>query len=70
MEEIIIEERKLRENLVQVLNNSNLPAIIKKYVLREMFEQIEVIEQKQYEQAVWNTEHKKENEKKEKKENG
>lgn len=70
MDEIVLEERKLRESLASILNEIKLPAVIKKYALREMLNQLDIIEQKEFEQAVWNAEHKKENEKKEKKENG
>lgn len=67
MDEIVIEERKLRESLASILNEIKLPAVIKKYALREMLEQLNIIEQKEFEQAV---EAKKKNEAKEKKENG
>lgn len=70
MEELILKERKTREELVQVVNNAGLPAFILKPILKDLFEQVNVLEKQQYEQAVWNAEHKKENEKKEKKENG
>lgn len=67
MDEIVLEERKLRESLASILNEIKLPAVIKKYALREMLEQLNIIEQKEFEQAV---EAKKKNEAKEKKENG
>lgn len=54
MEEIIIKERETRENIVQTINQSNLPAFILKPILRDMLEQIERLEQQQYEIAMQN----------------
>lgn len=67
MDEIVLEERKLRESLASILNEIKLPAVIKKYALREMLNQLDIIEQKEFEQAL---EAKKKNETKEKKKNG
>lgn len=54
MEDIIIKERETRENIVQVINQSNLPAFILKPILKDMLEQIERLEQQQYEIAMQN----------------
>ncbi len=67
MDEIVLDERKLRESLANLLNEIKLPAVIKKYALREMLNQLDIIEQKEFEQAL---EAKKKNETKEKKKNG
>lgn len=67
MDEIVLDERKLRESLANLLNEIKLPAVIKKYALREMLNQLDIIEQKEFEQAL---EAKKKNEAKEKKKNG
>lgn len=63
MEEIIIRERKMREAIVQAINNSGLPAIMIKPVLNEFLTQVTTLEQQQYEQAVINKQ--KENKEKE-----
>ena len=63
MEEIIIKERETRENIVQAINKSNLPAFILKPILKDMLEQIEQLEQQQYNIAIENKK-KKEAEKK------
>lgn len=62
MEEIILRERELRENIVQEINNSNLPAFIIKPIFKDMLMQLEQLEAQQYEQAKANK--KKENKKK------
>ena len=54
MEELILQERKIRENIVQTINDSNLPAFILKPILQDMLEQIEKIEVQQYELALQN----------------
>lgn len=63
MDELIIKEREFKEKLVQLINESQLPAFVIKPMLKEMFEQVNVLEQQQYEQACANKE------KKEKEEN-
>ncbi len=62
MDEIIIKERELRENIVQLINNSNLPAFILKPIFKDIFEQLENIEKEQYETAKNNLENRKEKE--------
>ena len=66
MDEIVLEERKLRESLASILNEIKLPAVIKKYALREMLNQLDIIEQKEFEQALES----KNKDAKEKKKNG
>lgn len=51
MEELIVKEREFREKLAQVVNESGLSAFIIKPILKELFEQVMVLEQQQYEQA-------------------
>ena len=50
MDELIIKEREFKEKLVQLINESQLPAFVIKPMLKEMFEQVNVLEQQQYEQ--------------------
>ena len=52
MEELILNERKLKENLVQAVNDSKLPAFIIKPILKELLGQVNILEQQQYEQAM------------------
>lgn len=51
MEEIIIKERELRENLIQLINNSGMPAFILKPIIKEIYDQVINIENQQYEEA-------------------
>lgn len=51
MEEIIIKERELRENLIQLINSSGLPAFILKPIVKEIYDQVINIENQQYEEA-------------------
>ena len=59
MEELILKEREFREKIVEVINNSNLPAFIIKPTLKELLGQIDLLEQQQYEKAVNGKEKKK-----------
>lgn len=51
MEELILKEREIKENLVELINNSNLPAFILKPIIKEMWEQLNIQEKQQYENA-------------------
>ena len=44
MEELILKEREFRKKIVEVINNSNLPAFIIKPTLKELLGQIELLE--------------------------
>lgn len=63
MEEIILKKREFEENLVKLINDSNLPAFILKPVIKDLFEQLNVLEQQQLEQAQKNKEEKNKKEK-------
>ena len=52
MEELILKEREFKEKIIEVINNSNLPAFIIKPVLKDLFEQVNTLEQQQYEKAL------------------
>ena len=54
MEELILKEREFKENIVQVVNNSKLPAFIIKPILKDLFEQVNVLEEQQYRKAIEN----------------
>lgn len=51
MEELILKENKFKEDIVDIINNSELPALIIKPILKELFEKICLLEQQQYQQA-------------------
>ena len=51
MEEIILMKKEFEENLVKLINESNLPAFILKPIVKELFEQLNIVEQQQLEQA-------------------
>lgn len=52
MEDIIIKERDFRKQLAEIFNNSKIPAIILKPIVKELLEQICLLEQQQYEEAL------------------
>ena len=51
MEELILKEREIKEKLVDLVNSSNLPAFILRPIFKEMLEQLNIIEETQYNQA-------------------
>ena len=51
MEEIILKKREFQENLVNLINESNLPAFVLKSVVKDLLEQLNILEQRQFEQA-------------------
>lgn len=54
MEDLILKEREFKEKIVETINKSNLPAFILRPTLKELFDQITLLEQQQYEQALKN----------------
>ena len=52
MEELILKEREFKEKMVNVINNSNLPAFIIKPILKELFEQVNLLEEQQYQEVL------------------
>lgn len=58
MEELIIKEREFKENIVKTINDSGLPAFILKPIIKDLYGQLEVIEQQQYAEALKNKEKK------------
>lgn len=63
MEEVIIKKREFDEKMVQLINESGLPAFILKPTFKEIYDQLNVLEQQQYQEALAS---KKEEESKEK----
>lgn len=60
MEEILIKERELRNGIAELINKAELPAIIIKPILKDMYDQINILEQQQYELALKNIKEKEE----------
>ena len=58
MDEVILKEREVKEKIVETINSSGLPAFMLKTILKDLFEQLNVIEQQQYEEALKNKEKK------------
>ena len=56
MEELILKEREVREKIAEIINNSGLPAFVLKTIIKEFYEQLNVIEQQQYGEALNNRE--------------
>lgn len=51
MEELIIKNQELKEILVKDINSSQLPAFAIKNILKDLLEQISIIEKTQLEEA-------------------
>lgn len=51
-EKLILKEREFKVRLVELLQNSQLPAFILKSVLKETLEQVMILEQQEYSQAI------------------
>lgn len=60
MEELIVKNQELREILVKDINSSQLPAFAVKNILKDLLEQINIIEKTQLEEAKKNMNKKKE----------
>lgn len=60
MDEIILMKREFEEKLVKLINESNLPAFILKPIIKDLFEQLNIVEQQQLEQAQRNKKEEKE----------
>lgn len=56
MDELILKEREFKENIVQMINTSGMPAFILKPIIKELYEQLNLLEQQQYEEALKNKE--------------
>lgn len=56
MDELILKEREFKENMVDMINASGMPAFILKNIIKELYDQLNIIEQQQYEEALKNKE--------------
>lgn len=52
MEILILKEREVREKMVEIINNSNLPAIIIRPILNDLLNQINPLVEQQYNEAL------------------
>ena len=60
MEELILKEREIKEKLVVILNESKLPAFILKSMIKDLYDQINQLEQQKYAQELNNKKDKEE----------
>lgn len=63
MEEVILKKREFDEKMVQLINESELPAFILKPTFKELYDQLNVLEQQQYQEALASKEKEKSKEK-------
>ena len=52
MEEVIVKNMEFKQKLAGLINESGLPAFILKPTFKEIFEQLNVLEQQQYQEAL------------------
>lgn len=52
MEVLILKEREVREKIVEIINNSKLPAIIIKPILIDLLNQVNSLVEQQYNEAL------------------
>lgn len=58
MQNIIIANQKFQENIVNLVNNSGLPAFIMKQTLKDVVALLEQLEEQQLQEAIQNEEKK------------
>lgn len=54
MEEVILKKKEFEEKIVELVNESGLPAFILKPIIKDLFEQLNILDQQQLEQAQKN----------------
>lgn len=52
MDKIILKHREFKENLVNLINEAGLPAFVLKPIMTELLEQLNQLEETQYQQAL------------------
>lgn len=60
MEEVILKKKEFEEKIVELVNESGLPAFILKPIIKDLFEQLNILDQQQLEQAQKNKKEEKE----------
>ena len=63
MDNIILKEREFKERLVELVNESKLPAFVIKQILTDLLRQVTILEEQQYQEALKQQEEKKEKQK-------
>lgn len=56
MDNSILKIYQFKEELIQKINNSNLPAVIVKFIIKDLLSEVEKIELQQYQEAKINQE--------------
>ena len=56
MDNSILKIYQFKEELIQKINNSNLPAVIVKFIIKDLLSEVEKIELQQYQEAKKNQE--------------
>ena len=62
MDEILIQEQEVRKKIVDLLNDCGLPAIVVEPILKDVLQEVVLIKQQQYANALKNIEEKKKKE--------
>lgn len=63
MNELIVKNRDVKENIINIINTSGLPAFILKSIIKDIYEQIDGFEKQEYENALKEIEQSKQQEK-------
>lgn len=50
--DLIIAERQTKEKIAEIINKSELPAFVLKAMMQDFFNQLNIIEQQQYQEAM------------------
>lgn len=59
MEEILVQEQELRKKIAELINEANLPATMVEAILKDVLQEIVIIKQQQYANALKSIEEKK-----------
>ena len=50
-QDIIIKEREIKQQLIDIINKADLPAFLLQYIFKELYEQLENLVEQQYNEA-------------------
>ena len=64
MDEILVQEQEVRKKIAELINEANLPATMVEAILKDVLQEVVVIKQQQYANALKNIEEKKKKEEK------
>ena len=64
MDEILVQEQEVRKKIAELINEANLPATMVEAILKDVLQEIVIIKQQQYANALKNIEEKKKKEEK------